>query len=147
MTDLQLLHSADGGELCLSGGQLLLDRTPSTAAYLSLFGGNDDDDATPAATRRSWWGNAMELDEARRVRSRTQYALRSLRRASGNLPALEAAARADLGWMREVLGAEVTVSASLPTTHRVRIEIAIAIDAERYEARFEAPWPLGARSP
>lgn len=132
MTDALLTQTADGGELQIENGELALTDGIETAVYLSLFGGNEDDPGLPGNSKKEWWGNLSEADSKRRYRSRTQYLLRRLPATSGNLRRFEDAARADLAWMVEELGAEISVAASLPSAGSVNLAIEVVLDGLKY---------------
>ncbi|MFW6031041.1 MAG: hypothetical protein ACOC9T_00500 [Myxococcota bacterium] len=140
MLDVRLQHTADGGEIEIARGRVKRDGTPATAAYVSLFGGNERDGSTTATEALQWWGNRIEQDQTRHLRSETQHLLRALPATSGNLPRIEAAAARDLAWMTQVLGAEVSVRATIPGLNRVALHIEILIDGEEHDLLFEERW-------
>lgn len=140
MSDVRLYQTDDGGEITIEGGRFMLDHSPETAAYLSLFGGNEEDAGTTATESLQWWGNLLEQDRARHLRSETQYLLRSLPAVTANLRRIEDAAGRDLAWMTTALGAGITVAASMPAVRTVQLDIAITIDATTTELRFVEPW-------
>ena len=141
MTDVRLYHTVDGGEIeYAEDGRFVLDDSPATAAYLSLFGGNERDGGGAATERLQWWGNVVEEVETRRLRSETQHLLRSLAAVTSNLRRIEDAAGRDLAWMTTELGATVEVRASMPAVRRVDLDITIEIDGTATELRFSAPW-------
>lgn len=126
MTDVLLRQTDDGGEITVDNGLTLMSDGLETAAYLSLFGGNDDDAGDAASERLQWWGNLDEVEASRTYRSETQNLLRSLPLVPSNLRRIEQAAARDLAWMLETAVARsVTVSASIPALNRVRIEVSI----------------------
>jgi phage gp46-like protein len=139
--DVRLRHTPDGGEIRIEGGRLDMGPGLATAAYLSLFGGNDDDSGIQADDPKQWWGNLVELDEQRFMRSETQHLLRSLPATSGNLRRIEEAAGRDLAWLVEAdVADEVTPTASMPGINRVALDIEIRVGDERYRPRFEEEW-------
>lgn len=140
MVDVRLFQTDDGGEVEIVNGRVTLDETPETAAYLSLFGGNERDDGSQATEPLQWWGNLLEEDRTRRLRSETQHLIRSLPAATGNLRRIEDAARRDLAWMNDALGADVAVLATIPTVNRVRLQVTLTIGDDRYAPSFEAQW-------
>lgn len=140
MSDVRLYQTDDGGEITIAGGRFTLDHSPDTAAYLSLFGGNEEDAGTTSTEPLQWWGNLLEQDRARHLRSETQHLLRSLPVATANLRRLEDAAGRDLAWMTTALGAGIKVSARMPAVRTVQLDIAITIDATTTELRFVEPW-------
>jgi len=125
MTDVLLRQTNDGGDLTLDGGLFLMSDGLGTAAYLSLFGGNEQDRGDADSTE-SWWGNVGELDPARQYRSETQYLLRSLPAVPANLLRIEEAASRDLEWMIDSgLAKSITVSVSIPELNRIQVDVVI----------------------
>ncbi|MGB5733854.1 MAG: hypothetical protein WBM40_05360, partial [Thiohalocapsa sp.] len=68
MTDVHLFHTSNGGDINFASDDLetdlALDAGLETAAYLSMFGGNERDPGTlrnaddpERADRFQWWGN------------------------------------------------------------------------------------------
>jgi len=77
MSDVYLFQTNDDGEICIENGIVSLTGGLDTAAYLSLFGGNEQDDGSQN-TSLNYWGNILENDKAFQYRSQTQYLLRSI---------------------------------------------------------------------
>lgn len=127
MSDPILRQTNDGGEITVENGLVLMSDGYETAAYLSLFGGNQDDAGDDASARRQWWGNLDETEAASRYRSETQYLLSSgLPAVPSNLRRFEQAAGRDLAWFVATGNARsVAVSTSIPALNRVRFEITI----------------------
>lgn len=142
MSDVLLYQTDDGGEIDVIGGRVVLDDSPATGAYLSLFGGNLEDDGSTATEPKQWWGNLLEQDRARRYRSETQALLRALPAIPANLRRIEDAAARDLAWMTEELGAVIEAAASIPGPNRIVLAITIAIDATTTELKFVQPWGI-----
>ncbi len=138
--DVRLVHTPDGGEIDIVNGRVRMDLTPATAAYLSLFGGNERDGRTDATEHLQWWGNLLEEEPARHLRSETQHLLRSLPAITANLRRVEDAAGRDLGWMSDELGADVSVRASIPALNRIQLDIEIEIDGTTHRLRFTEDW-------
>ncbi len=133
--DVLLFQTDDDGDINVSGGIVEMSGGLDTAAYLSLFGGNEDDDGRDD-NAFTWWGNLDEIDPARRYRSETQNLLRSLPATTGNLRRIEDAASRDLAWfLEERVASSVAVVVSIPAINRVKI--AIGIEARGEESRFE----------
>lgn len=125
MTDVLLRQTDDGGDITIQGGLLLMSEGLETAAYLSLFGGNEDDPADTDTTLQ-WWGNLLEVEPARAYRSETQYLVESLPAIPVNLRRIEQAAARDLKWMVDTgIASSVAVEAMIPAVDRVRILLAI----------------------
>jgi phage gp46-like protein len=138
MTDVLLRQTDDGGEITVDNGLALMSDGLETAAYLSLFGGNDDDAGDAASERRQWWGNLDETERASRYRSETQYLLASgLPAVPANLRRFEQAAGRDLAWLVETGTARsVAVSASIPALNRVHFEVDIVTPTKTLHLAF-----------
>ncbi len=115
-----------------------------TAAYLSLFGGNEDDDGLQDNTA-TWWANLDEVDPVRQYRSETQNLLQAIPATTGNLRRIEDAAKRDLAWFIDNnVASSVDVVASIPAINRVKLTI--NIEAVGIESSFEfvENWKAGA---
>lgn len=125
MTDVLLRQTPDGGEITVQNGLALLSDGYETAAYLSLFGGNEDDPGG-SDTRLQFWGNLIEADQAAMDRSETQHLLRSIPAVPANLRRIEQAAERDLAWM-VTAGAALSVraEATMPQLNRIALRITI----------------------
>ena len=133
--DVKLFQTDNEGDIAVRGGLVEMSGGLETAAYLSLFGGNEDDDGR-ADNLVTWWGNLGETDEARQYRSETQNLLRALAATSGNLRRIEDAALRDLAWFEASnVASSVAVAATMPGLNRIKI----TVDIEAYgsESRFE----------
>lgn len=136
MTDVLLRQSNDGGEITVEGGLLLLSEGLETAAYLSLFGGNEDDPGD-AAIELQWWGNLLETDAARTYRSETQHLLHALPAIPANLRRIEQAAARDLQWMLDTGTAlSVTAEATIPALNKVRLNLTLTTATEQLQLSF-----------
>ena len=141
MTDVRLFHTADGGEVELRGGALVLADGLETAAYLSLFGGNEDDSGLTADDLKQWWGNLSETDPAFRYRSETGKMLRSLPVTTANLRKIHDAAERDLRWfLTEGIATEVSVRVTVPAPKRIHLEVTLVVDGTTHVFRFNEPW-------
>jgi phage gp46-like protein len=124
MTDVLIEQSDDGGEVTIESGLVTLTDDFRSAAYLSLFGGNEDDNGLDSSAQ--WWGNLGETEPNRRYRSRTEYLLQSLAPSSANLLLLEDAARADLQWLIDTGAAKaVDAVASIPALNKLSLVVII----------------------
>lgn len=133
--DVTLFQTDDGGDITVRDGVVEMVGGLETAAYLSLFGGNEDDDGL-ADNPKTWWGNLDEIDPAKQYRSETQNLLRGIPATSGNLRRVEDAAARDLAWfVSSVAASSVTVSASIPGVNRIKLTV--NIEAYGDESRFE----------
>jgi phage gp46-like protein len=133
--DVFLYQTDDGGEISISGGVVEMSGGLETAAYLSMFGGNEDDDGLQDRAL-TWWGNIGETEPAKQYRSETQNLLRSIPATSFNLRRIEDAATRDLAWfVSENVASSVSVSATMPGLNRVKITV--TIEAVGLESEFE----------
>jgi phage gp46-like protein len=137
VTDVLLRQTNDGGEITIAGGLVLLSEGLETAAYLSLFGGNEDDPGD-GDSRLEWWGNLLESEPERAYRSETQYLLRALPAVPFNLRRIEQAALRDLKWMSDTgLASSAAASASIPGKDHVALAITIVTRAgQKLELSF-----------
>jgi len=133
-----LFQTNDGGNINVENGITELSSGLETAAYLSLFGGNEDDDGSEK-TDKNWWGNFTETVESAQYRSETQYILRSLPATSGNLGKLREAVLRDLDWMvQDKVASEIDVNVTIPGLNKVMIECNInAIGPENQFVFYE----------
>lgn len=137
MTDVLLRQSNDGGDVTIRGGLLQLSEGLETAAYLSLFGGNEDDPAGTDSTLQ-WWGNLLDVEPERAYRSETQYLVQGLPAIPFNLRRIEQAAARDLQWMLDTgVAKSTTVEATIPAVARVGIGLVIiTASGQRIELFF-----------
>jgi phage gp46-like protein len=137
LTDVLLRQSNDGGEITIQGGLLLMSEGLETAAYLSLFGGNEDDPAGTDTTLQ-FWGNLLEVEPERHYRSETQFLVQALPAIPFNLRRIEQAAARDLQWMLDAgVAVSVTVEATIPAVDRVLLALVIITpDGQRIELFF-----------
>jgi len=138
--DVRLYHTIDGGEVDVTAGQFVLSDSPESAVYISLFGGNEEDSGKASDDRLQWWGNLIESDPERVLRSETQYLLNELPATTGNLVRIEEAALRDLDWMKGYGATSITATATMPRLDWVALTIAFEIDGQKYNPTFTAPW-------
>lgn len=133
--DVLLFQTDDDGEINVVDGIVEMSGGLETAAYLSLFGGNEDDDGRDS-NPANWWGNRDEVDPARQYRSETQHLLQSIPATTGNLRRVEDAAVRDLAWfVQSGAASSVSVVASIPGVNRIKLTI--DIEAQGVESSFE----------
>lgn len=133
--DILLSQTNDEGDINVEGGIVEMSGGLETAAYLSLFGGNEDDDGL-SENGQTYWGNLDEIDPARQYRSETQFLLEGLPATTGNLGRLEDAAKRDLAWfVDKKVASSITVVASIPGLNKIKL--IINIDALGEESSFE----------
>lgn len=124
MSDVLLFQTPDDGDIEVVNGVVTLTGLPGSAAYISLFGGNQDGTA--------WWADAD-------MTSRTQQLLDELPPTSGNLLRLSDAMSADLAWMTTApYGWEVATSAFIPALNRVTLVADINGTAYQFTQEWQA---------
>ena len=137
--DILLFQTDDGGDIAVEDGLVRMSGGLETAAYLSLFGGNEGDDGRERSPA-NWWGNLGQPAE-RQYRSGTQHLLQSIPATSGNLRRIEDAASRDLAWFTEQkVASSVTVSASIPGVNRVQVSIVIEAVGVESDFTFVNNW-------
>jgi phage gp46-like protein len=133
--DVKLFQTNDDGDISIVDGITEMSGGLETAAYLSLFGGNEDDDGRPD-NPHNYWGNIDEIDPAMEYHSETQHLLQSIPATTENLLRLEDAAKRDLNWFLENnIASSVTVAVNIPALNRVKF--VIKIEANGIESSFE----------
>lgn len=141
MTDVLIYQTNDQGDIDYLEGRATLDETGlSSAAFLSLFGGNEDDSGLEEGDPKQWWGNLTETDPERQYRSQFQNLLLGLPAIPANLRRLEDTAAADLAWMTNALVESVNAEASIPALNRVKVTLSFVVNNDFFKAAFEAPW-------
>lgn len=142
--DVKLFQTDDDGNITVENGLVEMSGGLETAAYLSLFGGNEDDDGrdnNPA----NWWANLDEVDPTRQYHSETQNLLQALAATTGNLRRIEDAAARDLAWFVDSgVASSVTVSASIPGINRIKLTIDIEAIGQESSFEFVENWKAGA---
>lgn len=138
--DVVLFQTTDDGEITVEDGLVEMSGGLETAAYLSLFGGNEDDDSSQD-NPFGWWGNIDAETEARSYVSRTQNILQSLPLSSANLRRVEDAATADLQWfLSEGVASSVSVAVSVPGLNKIAFVISIEANGEESSFTFTENW-------
>lgn len=138
--DVLLYQTFNGGDINVSGGLVEMSGGLETAAYLSLFGGNEDDDGSVDNTL-GWWANLNETNAALRYRSETQHLLQSLPLTTANLRRVEDGARRDLAWFLEVGAAsEVDAQASIPALNTLKLVVSINAFGDESSFEFVENW-------
>ena len=121
-----LLTDADGvGNIVLDNGLVKDCRDFSTAAYLSLFGGNAGDDA--GRSDETWWGNLIPGTKKNEKVVSSFYAITSgLPLNSSNIKKAASAAKDDLSWMIKE-GIADDVEAEIFAENAKRVELSITV--------------------
>jgi phage gp46-like protein len=142
--DVLLFQTTDDGEIEVEDGHVTLSGGLETAAYLSLFGGNEQDSGRPDDPL-TWWGNIDEQQPERQYRSETQYLLQSIPAVPANLRRIEQAAQRDLAWFVTVGAAtEVSAVATMPAVNRVRLVIQITANGIPTTIEYIENWKADA---
>ena len=142
--DVLLFQTVDDGEIIVENGIIEMSGGLETAAYLSLFGGNEDDDGRTDNVF-NWWGNIGEIDPAMQYHSETQNLLQALPASSANLRRIEDAANRDLAWFIEKrVASSVTVTASLPGYNQLKIKVDIVAQGVESSFEFVENWKAAA---
>ena len=129
--DVLLYQTVDDGDIIVTGGLIEMSGGLQTAAYISLFGGEETDDGL-AGNPTTWWGNSLENDKAYKIVSETQHLLATLPITSSNLLRVEDAAKRDLQWFIDTgVATSIMVSASILGLNMIKL--AIDIDQQRLE--------------
>lgn len=138
--DVRLFQTLDDGDITVEGGITEMSGGLETAAYLSLFGGNEEDDGS-ADSPFQFWGNLSETQPEKKYRSETQHLLRALPAVTSNLIRVEDAAKRDLQWFLDPgVATSVTVVASIPGVNKVRFLVNIDADGEEIQIEFIENW-------
>ena len=142
--DVLLEQTDNEGEITVTNGVVTMSGGLETAAYLSLFGGNEDDDGRKE-NRKTWWANLLEIDSAKKYISETQHLLQALPAVSANLRRVEDAAKKDLDWfITNSIASSVEVFASIPGLNKVALSVNITAQGEESTFKFTENWKAGA---
>jgi len=143
MSDVRLYQTPDGGEVDWKNGEPLTADGLESAAYLSLFGGNQEDSGLTDGEPKQWWANVEISVPEQRMRSQLQSVLRGMPATPFNLNRAEDAAASDLAWMVKELEAKVTVEASIPAHEWLALHVEIEIGTTKYPFDFTSQWTGG----
>ena len=142
--DPLLFQTDDDGEITVTDGVVEMSGGLETAAYLSLFGGNEDDDGL-SDNGHTYWGNVDELDPAFQYRSETQNLLQGIPATTGNLRRVEDAAKRDLKWfVDKKIASSIVVVATIPALNRIKITVDIEAQGEESSFEFVENWKVSA---
>lgn len=133
-------HTADGGDITVTNGIVILDDGLETAVYLALFGGNQEDDGTTSTAVYQWWGTVDEPDPARQYRGELQALLLRLPATTGNLALVEGAAKRDVDRVLGAIADDIAVSVALTGVRRIDITVNVTIDAAQHTFTFTSDW-------
>jgi len=138
--DVFLFQRENGGEIAVAEGIIEMRGSLETAAFLSLFGGNDNDPGDEGH-KFNWWGNLNENEPSKQYRSRTQHILQAGPANTARLRRIEEAARLDLQWMLdEGIATLIEVEATIPDLNVVVIDILIEARGQEETIQFIEVW-------
>lgn len=141
--DVLLLSTVDGGDLVIKDNFIVGTGGFETAAFLSLFGGNEDDNGTESTSKKAWWGNQLETElPERRLTSRLQYIIKGLPATPNNLNKAIQAAKDDLSWfISDGIADTIEITGRIPSKNRLELSIEILKNGELLaDFKFEENW-------
>ncbi len=131
--DVLLFQTINNGDINVTNGIVEMSGGLQTAAYISLFGGNEDYDGSENSPLQ-YWANFNENESEKKYRSETQYLLTSIPITSANLLRIEQAAKRDLLWLSD----EVIVTATIPDLNKIKLVIELENDKIEFEENWRA---------
>lgn len=144
--DVLLVSTPDGGDIVIEDGLVKDCRDFSTAAYLSLFGGNEGD--IDGRDKETWWGNLVPgTKKNERMHGEFGAIIAGLPLTSGNLRRARDAAARDLDWIKSDAGADdVSVSLAAESQARVRLSAEVKKDSATVAGGvYELQWQEAVR--
>ncbi len=140
--DVLLFQTDDEGDINVVDGLVEMSGGLETAAYLSLFGGNEDDTGADGSSL-IWWANLDETDPAFQYRSETQSLLQGIPAITGNLIRIEDAVRRDLAWfIDKKIASTIVITVSIPGINRIKIIVDIEARGEESSFEFVENWKV-----
>jgi len=138
--DVALMQTPNGGDFCIENGIAEMCAGLEVSAYVSLFGGNEQDDGQPDNVRQ-YWGNFIETEPSKQLRSRTQFLLKSLPVTANNLLRVQEAAKLDLQWFLDGnIASAIEVVATIPAVNEVQLVINIEAQGDEHNFTFTENW-------
>jgi len=138
--DILLFQTPDGGNISYIDGQPEMTGGFASAAFLSLFGGNERDDGTDG-NQFSWWGNLLENDRDYKYISETQNLLLGLPITAQSLRRIEQAAERDLEWfLNKNIANSVSVTLSMPDINSINFDITVKAEGREESFSFVLNW-------
>ena len=122
--DVLFVMTEAGGDMEVGAGVTTMTAMYDTMVTLALAGGNEDDDGTPATEDLQWPGNEDE-PEINKYRGRFHRWTQGRPINTGNLTEVQKDATDDLTEAFVDIAKEITVSARLITSRRVKLIIDI----------------------
>tara|TARA_R110002012_G_scaffold266403_1_gene449944 strand:- start:74 stop:514 length:441 start_codon:yes stop_codon:yes gene_type:complete len=140
MSDLQLVLNGDGGDLVFADNDLVLASGIVESFTVSLFGGNMLDDGLENS-EREWWGNVLDAEPAKKIRSLTQHLINTLDQSRNSLLRIQDAVKSDLAWMIEQgLITSLNVDLAVESSNRLNITIQATANSQEIEQRYVINW-------
>ena len=129
MSDVLLFQTIDDGNITVEAGIVELSPGLETAAYLSMFGGDE------------WWGNISEQETARQYTSKTEELIDRLNPSSANLQRIEEGVLLDLAWfIEEKVATSVTAEATVPELNKLNLSVTITAEGDETDLQFTVNW-------
>lgn len=130
--DLVVLETLNGGDLQVQGRDLVMIDGLENQVYLALFGGNvgfPSKNLIDTEESFDWWGNnlLMPSNQSIQFNSLFEKKLQTVALTSSGRVELEAAAKADLAFLKDF----VTVTVSITIISDDRIQLKIVLDAKK----------------
>ena len=122
--DVLFLMTESGGDMEVENGLTTMTAMYDTMVTLALTGGNEDDNGTPATENLQWAGNEDE-PEINKYRGRFHRWTHGKSINTGNLTEAQKDASDDLAEAFVDIAKEITVSARLISSRRVKLTIDI----------------------
>jgi phage gp46-like protein len=142
--DLKVIETGNGGDIVKTPRDLTVISGLENMVYLGMFGGNPEQ-STPSKRDVSeqafdWWGNSLLMpnDPGRQFNSITERVLNETALTSSGRKTIEEAVLKDLEFMKPF--AQVSVSASIPATDKVVIEITVKEPSNLQEKKYVYIW-------
>jgi hypothetical protein len=137
--DVFVYQTADDGDITVEGGITQMTGGYESAIYLSMFGGNEADSGEEKDNSKQYWGNHLETEQAKKLRSETQHIIEGLPATSSNLRLLEAANLRDLAWMNDSV-TDLTSNARITRPNWVEITIKYEAVGRPETIKYSANW-------
>jgi phage gp46-like protein len=139
--DVLLVATPDGGDIVVTDGLVVSDTALSTAAYLSLFGGNKADNGK-VKNSMTWWGNLVpEIKESEKMISRFQNIITAMPFSVKNIQAAEQAARLDFAWLiAEGIAERVDVSIRAVSLKKIEVKVDMTAGGDTSSKKYLFSW-------
>ena len=140
MSDLQLILNDDGGDFVFEDNDLATSSGIVESFTISLFGGNIQDDGLESS-KMQWWGNVLDADPSKKIRSLTQHLINTLDQSRNSLLRIQDAVKSDLAWMIEQgLITSLNVDLAVESSSQINIIIQATANSQEIEQRYVINW-------